>query len=418
MGQGGMARQARGLRVWVAMGLSVWAAGCATEPLRPPTVVPLAGESTGDEAAAGPRWTVEVSAQLREVHIYAMPDCVFVDAEVGKRTPAVRRVACVDAQSGAWRWTSEQVVTQREPGLWLTPTVVAFKDGRTLHALGRADGVERWSFTDAAGRPLYDAFTQGDGLVVNVGNAEVVVLDGPTGAVRRRLDADGRALVEVVDRPEGAELILRRVTPGEPARGELQAVPLGEDGGASAVRWTVPIERWDEPVTKVGPALIGAFATGEIWAVASGSGEVLWRLKRSGFGGDLVYSAQRLIVAESRAEPTMAGVEGHVLRLRGIDPAVAPDRDRIWSFEVPTEFDLLGVEGGEEPTVLFGATYDRFFVFDEARGALTWSYHISDRAELGLWSTASSNGEAVFAFFDRQGAGPGLLQRIPIVLER
>lgn len=410
MRQGGR-RRGRGSRICVVAALlATWA--CSTPP-HPPRIVPLSGEPEAESGAEVARWTVEFSAQLREVHVYAERECVFLDAEVGQRSPPVRRLMCVDALSGQTRWTREVPVERRERGIWILKAALVIRDGGSWRAFRRADGEPAWTFEDAAGRPAYDAFEVGEELAINVGNEELVGVEASSGRAVSWLRLSGAQVVDVMEEPMPLAVLLR-VTPGEPATAALEGVSI-ERG---EVLWRVPIERWEEPVYRVGPALIGSFAAGELWALAPQTGEVYWKLKRSQLGEEIVYSERRLIVAEAGVDPTMRGVEGHVLRLRGIDPLHGLDRERIWTFEVPTEYGLLGVEGeGGEASLLFGASYDRFFVFDEGRGELVWSYHVADQAAQGLWSTATSNGEAVFAWFDRQGEGPNLLQRIPIVIE-
>jgi hypothetical protein len=81
---------------------------------------------------------------------------------------------------------------------------------------------------------------------------------------------------------------------------------------------------------------------------------------------------------------------------------------------VPEASRLFGVEERREDPRIFGATRASFFQFHSQSGALLWHIPFISEENPSDWTNASSNGDAVFVYFDVPGS-EGVLKRIPII---
>jgi outer membrane protein assembly factor BamB len=403
-----------GVRGWsvgaLVLGVLLW--GCAPSQPRPlPRLASEAGLGVGRSEA---RWQVVWGGGVEEARVSASPGGgVWLEGQRG----GARVLARIEPETGAILWERRLEGLGRGAGPLEIGERVVVGDGGAVVGLEAGSGEEAWRFAPPEGG-IYRVL-EGEGalkgrLWVNVRNLRMVELEVGAGRVVGEVALDDDPVAAVVAGAGGAAwALVFHVGPAHAPTLQGLSLERGEVG------WSLPIEVWEEGVEVVGGVAVGELAAGELWAVEPGTGELLWRQPKHALGGRVWSGGERLLVTEAGLPSTLAPEaeeappEGR-LGVRGIDPRRGVAKEG-WRAEVPTSYDVAGIEAIGESGEVFGATLDRLFVLEEREGRLQWTYHLSYRAAEGLWSNATCDGEAVYVVFGDPGGAR--LQRIPVLPE-
>jgi hypothetical protein len=371
----------------VAVGLAL-CLGCP----KPPELPSPAPETVFEP---DPSWVRDFPANLTQVRLHGSSDCVFV---TGIGTDEVRVQMCVDPRTAETRWT-HQITGAGGPhavdDYAILGDKLLYASHRELLCLG-ADGRVAWRYKGGKGRALYATFVAEDVVVVSVGNEELAVIGKDDGVVRNTIPLEDDALKALVRTADATIAIVVEVEAGG------GAAVVGLDVASGARVWSTPIGSWSYDVEVVGSTLVGWFREGQVWGISGATGEVVWRVSEADLAGP-VFGEDHLFT--SRVD--------EVLTVEAMSPQEAPGTSTVWSMQVPSAKTLLGVEpqgGGGGRTL--GATLDTFFLFDRKTGVVEWTLQIDLAGADGPWSNVTSNRDAVFLYFERQGK-PGMMRRIP-----
>ncbi len=424
----------RGLALVVAA-LAAMASGC---PKPPPILNPRLVDKP--EGIGNPTWTTTLPADLTRVRLHAHQDCVFVTAEKDTALQPTRVQLCVDPMSGEVAWVNTVELSggiQQADTYFVTDNHLVYVNRAEAIGVARKTGKISWRFKDEGGLPIYSAFVEGGALVLSLGNRKLAVLDADSGAWVRGFALKDDALKQIVRVERGLLALLVNFDPEGKATPRLVAVPIGDartssgDPGALdhegnlstgnlpeiAPLWSREISAWSFDVQVVDGVIIGEFEQGQLWAMEGATGAELWRQPRELPRGALLPMSRALLLHRHvKIDEALPDSPSKLLVL-GVAPRALAGEETLWSMELPTDTQLLGIEEGPagDPRTL-GATVESLFQFDARDGRLLWIYVFEPVNEPGYWSNASSNGEATFLFFEREGRG-GALKRVPILID-
>jgi outer membrane protein assembly factor BamB len=399
----------------VLLGLALALAACPSPKFEipPESVV---------EGATPEAWQHELPRDLAQVRLHAHADALFLTAHRGASPEPERVHLAFHPRSGEILWEQTLAAPGARPADddWrVTPSCLLYVHRQRLTCLDRKTGQPRWAFSDPDLRPLYATFTEGDAVLVNLGNETLVVLEERDGAQRAAFALRDEPLKQVVGTEAGLVAVL--VSPPTQAQPQAtlwgallpkEAQPKADPPPPLPRRWERPIASWSYDLHRVGPVLLGALDEGRLTALDALTGQDLWTLPEAELPSKPLYAHQTLWLST----PDPDG-DGQTLRLLGFDPKRPPQGAPLWSLNLPTAQALLGLETAPPPSShTLGATLDTFFVLDEATGALRWSYHFDHAHEPGSWTNASSDGAGVFLYLEQPGK-PSLLKRVPILAE-
>lgn len=379
----------------VALGLL---AGCPKPPPKLPDPVPAE-----ELPPPNPEWTRDLPPTLTDVRLHAAQDCVFVTGVDSSTTDRVQ--ICADALTGETRWSHLDSVVSAAHAVdsyFVLEKCLLHAWRERLVCVERTEGKELWSFAGKEGESLYATYVSGETVVVSVDNHRLAVLEGGTGKLVREIPVEDDPLKALATTERGPVAIIVDVRPGDVGEAAL----AGIDVATGERLWDLPIGTWSYDVQVVSDVLVGWFREGQFWGVNAVSGEVQWRIAEDELPGTPQFGSKHLIV--SRA--------GESLQLLALSPSGLPTSKADWTLTVPSTRGLLGVEELVGDTRALGATLDTFFQYDTATGALRWTYSFNRGVEPGPWTNASSNGDALFLYFEKAGQ-PGRLKRIPVFAE-
>lgn len=382
-----------------------------------------------DQVPEPESWTRSFPADLGQVRLHAQEDCLFVTGRRGPSPQAPRAHLCLDPRSGEIRWVHEFTpasASRQEEQYFFTDQHLIYADRQVVLAVRRDDGQEAWRYTDPHHRPIYGAFVQGDHMALSLNNETLALLDTRSGQWRRHFALQGQALKQLAAAGEqGLYALLVQSGGAQGANGLAMGLRLDQgpqtrpEDPALALQpaWSHPITTWSYDVHRVQDIFLGMFEEGTWTALRASGGEVMWKNPEQSLPAQPLFEPSALYLHHS-GQAAAQGQPERPTRLLQSPPQQPPGLGATWSLDVPSWRPLLGIETAPRLPRLLGATADTFFVVHTQTGRLLWSYSFNEGREPGRWTNTSSQGSALYLYFEPLKSGDAAkLKRIPILAE-